>query len=86
MLIVLQRYSIPAIFAQPPKGKAGPTYIVTGSEDGRVIFYDLQSRNIAFDLPGHKGMFSPVPFALRACRATLTDLQFSFRQSHRCSA
>lgn len=53
--LLLQRYHIPAMFAQPPKGKHGATHIITGSEDGKIIFYDLQSRNIAFTLPGHKG-------------------------------
>lgn len=45
------------MFAQAPNGKSGPTYIITGSENGEVVFYDLQSRNIAFTLPGNKGAF-----------------------------
>lgn len=58
MRVIKNRYHIPAMFVQPPKGQHGATYILTGSEDGKIIFYDLQSRNIAFTLPGHKGWFS----------------------------
>lgn len=80
------RYSIPAIFVQPPKGKHGPTYILTGSEDGKIVFYDLQSRNIAFTLHGHKGGFFflfPLFRASRpACICELTSITWLSLLNH----
>ena len=37
------------------KSVTGGKWIIAGSEDGRVVVWDLQSREIAQILEGHKG-------------------------------
>ena len=48
------RYHIPAIFLTTEQG-TGPTYVIAGSEDGKIYSWDLQTRKVVSELESHKG-------------------------------
>lgn len=61
------------------------TYIVSGSEDGKIVFWDLQTRQIKYELDGLDGVVQAVAVSNFGCAvAAHADTQRSGIQLRDC--